>query len=364
MVQGKRLGDISNYVSDSIKARRRADAGLEAPASLALPAVQKRSPEQELEGGIVVVGRSTFKEFMHGITRGWSEGLDKVDREEQLAHELANDGAFDEPDLEPLPVTSSDFSPDDEPIPTPSRLRTSEHMAGSFSPLKMPGVPQTTSSSSAAKPASLIPAHLNTPPEFIPALPPLLLVSFTNLVGLKLIPNMLWDFFNERHKTASGSRDGYRLVMGITRPFQAPPPSLNSPTVQDLRDQFDLDFDRNAESYYKSSLQKIPVEIESARTSYYKNLADKLATARALARRDREPTKDELQNPPPTEVELRSERIKKEMRWRSDLEGWDIVKPENQTKWDERLRGVLKVFMDPPEYETSSLSSNDGFGQI
>ncbi|EIN07089.1 hypothetical protein PUNSTDRAFT_104585 [Punctularia strigosozonata HHB-11173 SS5] len=364
MIKGKRLGDISNHVAESIKTRRRIDAGLEPLPSLATPAVQKRTPEQELEGGIVLIGRSTFKEFMHGLVRGWTEGLEKVDREEQLANELANDGAFDEPDTESLASTTSRPLADDEPIPTPSRLAPSRVLPGTLAQFKMPGMTQASPSSSIISVTSSIPAHLNAPPESIPPLPPLLLVSFTNFVGLKLIPHMIWDFFNERYKVASGSRDGYKLVMGITRPFLAPPPSLNAPAfdpsidpVQDLRPQLDLDFDRDVESYYKNSLQKIPSEIESSRKSYYKSLAEKLVTARALARGDREPTKEELQNPPPTEVELRAERIKKELRWRGDLEGWEIVKPENQTLWDERLRGVLKVFVDPPE--DGALPSSD-----
>jgi import inner membrane translocase subunit TIM54 len=119
-------------------------------------------------------------------------------------------------------------------------------------------------------------------------------------------------------------------------------------TPQPSPDLGDLDFDKEGESYVKTSLNSMPEEIETLRTKYYEALPAKLATARELARGIREPTKAELENPPPTEVELRAERSKKERRWRDDLEGWEIIKPSSNPLWDERLRNALRIFADPP----------------
>jgi import inner membrane translocase subunit TIM54 len=118
----------------------------------------------------------------------------------------------------------------------------------------------------------------------------------------------------------------------------------------------DLDFDKGVESYYKKSLDSLQEGTEKARKKYYEDLAAKLDTARQLARGTREPTKEELENPPPTEVELRAERLKKERRWRDDLEGWDIVKPSSNVSWDERCRGALRIFITPNNEEDSHAS--------
>ena len=355
MVKGRRLGDIARRVAEDIRAERRLMLGLDQPITgpMQLPGT---SPEEKrrrwLEGGLVIVGRHTLKEYMAGLKRGWTVGLEVVDREEQLAKELENDGKFDEPEL----VSPLDSSlGDDEPIPTPSRIPASRPFSVLASPtLRAPPPP---------KPADGIPAHLNTPPATIPPQPPMLLVSFTNHIGLTQIPIMIWDFFNERYRVRDGAEAALKLIKGCTRPFTAPPPEVLARTEEASTDPAqphkpflaevsptDLDFDRAAESYYKKSVVRdFLKEIESARKRYYDDLAMKLETARALARGTREPTKEERDNPPPTEVELRAERLKKELRWRTDEEGFNIIRPDKNVEWDERFRDVLKVYTDPPE---------------
>jgi import inner membrane translocase subunit TIM54 len=143
---------------------------------------------------------------------------------------------------------------------------------------------------------------------------------------------MIWEFFNERHKVRAGAEAAYELVSRTMRPFE----------------RTDLDFDASAETYYKSSTATFPTEVKKVREEYYKALPEKLATARALARREREPTKLEIEAPPPTEVELRAETLKKETRWRRDERGWELVRPDTPVEWDDRWEGALEVFVDPP----------------
>ncbi|TFK92326.1 hypothetical protein K466DRAFT_540099 [Polyporus arcularius HHB13444] len=354
MIKGRRHGDIARRVAEDIRAERRLMLGLDQPMAgpMQLPG---SSPEEKrrrwLEGGIVIVGRHTLKEYMAGLKRGWTEGLEVVDREEQLAKQLENDGKFDEPEVEPSLDSSLG---DDEPIPTPSRIPSSRP----FSVLSSPTLRAPTTT----KHADSIPPHLNAPPAAIPPQPPMLLVSFTNHIGFTQIPLMIWDFFNERYKVRDGAEAALKLIKGYTRPFSAPPPDVfarpeDSTDPADPRKPFlaevsptDLDFDREAESYYKKSVVRdFLKEIQDARKSYYDNLAKKLETARALARGTREPTKAERDYPPPTEVELRAERLKKELQWRSNEEGFDIIRPDKDVEWDERFRSVLRVYTDPPE---------------
>ncbi|PCH37706.1 hypothetical protein WOLCODRAFT_130434 [Wolfiporia cocos MD-104 SS10] len=387
MINGKRHGELVNRVAEDIKRRRRIDSGLESPPVMAMP-LPNSSPEdkrrRELEGGIVIVGRPTFKEFMAGLKRGWTEGLEVVDKEERLSQVLESDGHFDEPEQDvDAPADSADV--DGEPIPTASRLPPSKSFSAFTPPHLRAPSPQPPSAPSSE--GSSIPASLNAPPASIPSQPPLLLVHFVNHIGLSQIPYMIWDFFNERARVLSGAEAAYRLIVDQTRPFDAPPPealaqlhetasqsSLPPPpstatgteigadtdattdiSTSPARPHFaelapsDLDFDRDAEEWYKkSTVRSFASEIAKARESYYKALSERLATARSLARGTREPTKDERNYPPPTEVELRAERMKKELRWRADEEGWETIRPDNAVAWDERFRSALKVFVDPP----------------
>ena len=333
MIIGKRYGDITSRVTDEIKSRRRLEAGVDRPKQTVILKAGDQSPEakrrRELEGGIVLVGRPTFKEFMEGLRRGWTDGLEKVDEEDQLARELESDGKFDEID-QPTSTVDTENLGNDEPLPTKSRLPPS---TGLFTPPYLRPSPDNKTPSS----SSSIPEHLNIPPASIPQQPPILFVPFTNYLGFLQVPHMIWDFFNQRQKTLSGAQCAYRLIKSQTRPFE---PST------------DLNCGLDAEHYYKSSMRKYAESVEKLRVGYYKALPDKLKTARDLARGNREPTKDEINYPPPTEVEMRAERLKKELRWRSDVAGWDIIKPDTPVAFDERLDGALQVFVDPPGTET------------
>ncbi|KAJ6618836.1 inner membrane protein import complex subunit Tim54-domain-containing protein [Mycena sp. CBHHK59/15] len=314
-IGGKRLGDIANRVADDIKTRRRLEAGLDSPPEVFKQLPTYRTPREErqaeLDGGIVIIGRPTFKEFMVGLQRGWTEPLTKVDKDELLAQELEMDGRFDEED-------------------DPDR---------SYSPPQTAGPPSSATATS--------------PPVPIPPLPPLLLVPFTDHLGFTQIPLMIWNFFNRRHDVRTGAEAAYELVMKHTRPF-TPPPDVPEPLFSDITtsstntSDSDVDFDKECEAYFRKSLSKIPAEDSKTREKYYAELKTKLETARALARGTREPTKDEIQNPPPTEVELRAERMKKEKRWRGDLQGWQIISPATKVAWDERFRETLSLYVDPP----------------
>jgi len=348
MVVGKRSGEVTRRIAEEIKARRRVDAGLDpSPSQEQLPPGYPFRPlselrQKELEGGIVIIGRPTFKEYMAGLKRGWTESMEKVDEDERLAQELEMDGRFDEPEepLEVGEVLSGTEKPSSSALPPSPVLSHLQYRLPSSQPKSASSSP--------------IPESLNSPPAIIPVLPPILFVTFTNYIGFKQIPLMIWDFFNQRYKVRSGAEAGYRLVMNSTRSFNAPEPS-SQPLFSDITTPStstsggDLDFDKEAESYYRSSLSSIPDDIEKARKKYYDELVGKLATARALARGTREPTKEEIENLPSTEVELRADRMKKEKRWRGDLEGWNIVRPDKEVEWDERFRNALRVFDDPPD---------------
>ncbi|KAH0827195.1 inner membrane protein import complex subunit Tim54-domain-containing protein [Lanmaoa asiatica] len=149
-----------------------------------------------------------------------------------------------------------------------------------------------------------------------------------NYVGFRFIPHMIWGFFNERQKTKIGCEAAYSLVINKTREFQGPSSMLDpnqdvQPDEGREADGGDLDFGLSSESVLAPHS---PVSnIASSRKSYYKTLPERLAATRQLARGEREPTKEEQKNPPSSEVELRAERLNKELRWRGEEEAWRIV---------------------------------------
>ncbi|KAH7889513.1 mitochondrial import inner membrane translocase subunit Tim54 [Phlebopus sp. FC_14] len=346
-------GDLTNLIASSVINQRRVALGLDHPAVPLVTLPNQLTPEQkrvrELEGGTVIIGRHTLKEYMAGLKKGWTGGVDKIDREESLALELASDGTFDEPEELPPGIVND---PEGEPIPTPSRLPSSLNVAV-LSPLKLPV------SSSRPPLSDLIP--MDSP--IFPAYPPLLLVPFTNYVGFRYIPHMIWDFLNERHKVRAGCEAACALIDGQTREFQGPDLHPGSEEIPLFDGQSgDLDFLLSCESFIRphSPLSNIT----SSRKSYYASLPDRLSTARQLARSERERTKEEEENPPPSEVELRAERLKKELRWRDEEMGWEIVRPESGVSWDERFRGALKIFepseLDKGSGEKAEHKQNDG----
>ncbi|KAI0256552.1 mitochondrial import inner membrane translocase subunit Tim54 [Lactifluus subvellereus] len=310
VIAGKRHGDVAARVANDIKKERRTALGLDPPllARSALRVPTKGTAEDKrrhaLDGGTVIIGRPAFKEYIAGLRRGWTESLERVDQDEALSRELESDGHFDEPEV-PSDTSSSSSSDlaDGEPLPTRSRLPPSRP-PGLFPPLgTTTRAPSAPPSPPARDPGADVPPATHIPPQ-----PPLLLAPFVNLVGIKLVPFMIWDFFNERRKVRAGAEAAYRL----------------------------------------SSTAALPADVQKARAEYYKALPEKLVTARALARGEREATKSEIEAPPPTEVELRAERLKKETRWRADERGWDVVRPDTPVELDERWEGALQVFIDPP----------------
>ena len=359
MVPGKRHGDIAKRVANDIRVGRRFDLGLDPETDLTKKLPTYKPPAErrryKLEGGIIIIGRPTFKEFMSGLKKGWSDdNLEKVDRDEVLARVLENDTHFDEPEEDHR--DSSDESSSSFRL---SQQQLSLQSSPVFSPFQLrPSVPPQQS-----RKGSPVSNSMSQPPSVIPPLPPLLLVPFLNYIGITQIPLMIWGFFNQRHKVRSGAEAAYRVVMKESRPFEVPEniddlALSTSSTIDDAptTNFGDLDFDKGVESYYKKSLDSLHEDTEKARKKYYEDLAAKLDKARQLARGTREPTKEELENPPPTEVELRAERLKKERRWRDDLEGWDVIKPSSNVSWDERCRGALRIFITPNNEEDSQVS--------
>jgi import inner membrane translocase subunit TIM54 len=308
IIGGKHHGALAEKLALDIKTQRRQNVGLDPPppGDLMLGSNLRTKESKEsrfLQGGTILMGRSTLKEYLAGLHRGYTEGLDWANQEEQLAKQLAEDNVFDEQDLDDSQSSIQQHSTTPTPlawITTPSKDSDSE-----------------------------LTEHLNTPLNHFPPLPPLLLVPFINRIGLKQVPMMILEYFNRRREVRTGGEVALTIIQASTRSFR----------------KEDTDWGKETEGYYKASVRNIPSDIEKARDAYYKGLPKRIAKTRSLERHEREPTKDESHNPPPTEVELRAERLSKESKWRASLNGWELVSPDAEIEWDDRFLS-LKVFTD------------------
>ncbi|KAF8322868.1 inner membrane protein import complex subunit Tim54-domain-containing protein [Cantharellus anzutake] len=358
MRNGNYHGAISDLVRERVRQRREADAGATAPlgpwdtSSTKLDIQSERN--REMEEGVVIIGRHTLKEYMHGLCEGWTSSLAKVDKEEALAALLAEDGAFDEPDEAintresdpPRPFAQPTLS---NPPIQPSPLLSMGSLRGPFTP-RAPSASQETSVADA----------LHHAPVSIPLQPPFLFVEFPNRIGFENIPMMIYDFFNEHRRVEAGCEAAYRLVFAQIRPF-IPPTSINRTNdAPDAPTPFpshgfglggDLDFDQDKEKMYGRGYRDTLATIADARKKYYQELLRKLEVTRSLARGEREPTKDEKAYPPPTEVELRAERLKKELRWREDEKAYQWLRHGMGVTWDDRFNGIFGVFRNPSAEE-------------
>lgn len=312
----------------AILAKRRQALGLEAPPQmLSLPGQLNPAEvaQRELEGGTVVVGRATLKEYMEGLKRGWLGKVDAWEWEKSVDDELKYDGVFESrPEETP-------FVADEVVDPGPTTPAPPTALTGSLSILARRPPPLNPAAAGAVPGANgELPDFYHTPPSPLPPQAPIMLLPFTSHMGFKQIPWMIYDFFTERYRVKQGAEAALALIENNTRPM-----------TQEV-----LDFDRQSEDWYKKPWAKLPEKIAQLRADYYKDLAPKVESVRALAKGEREMTDDEKKSTTPlkTEADLMEERRKKELRWKGQEEGWGIVQKDKEVTWDERFEDWLRVY--------------------
>ncbi|KAF8315163.1 hypothetical protein DL93DRAFT_2057528 [Clavulina sp. PMI_390] len=402
---GNQYGAISELIRDKAIDYRRELVGLApAPSPWKPPSLSDDKEKQHqrwLEGGTILIGRHTFKEYMRGLRDGWTESLEKKDAEEMLANRLAEDGHFDEPEETPI-VGSLDDEPassDPTPAPTPPKSQflpsaTAPRPSSLFAPVPRSTPPPPPPPVTPSSPAS-VPEYMTRVPDSIPTQPPLLLVHYENRMGVLSFPMMIVDFFNERKFVREGCEAAYKIVMSSSRPIIPPTSTTPSPeddTASSMSDPVpeadsssgstvsfpvptpvlglagtdgDLSFAEDTEAMFGNSFADLPKITNKARKEYYKELPNKLKLARDLARGEREPTKDEVAYPPKTEVELREQRMTKEKKWTSDESAWSWLRKDVGVAWDPRFASALRVFVDvEPEVKSENLGDESANATI
>ena len=321
-------GSVTSQIHASILKKRRQALGLEPiEQGFSLPGLLNpvELAQRELEGGTVIVGRHTLKEYMEGLRRGWTGGVDEWDWEKSVEQELKHDGVF-----EKAPEPISGFTSDND-VPVPAQQPAA--LPGTLSFLAKAPPPAASSAAASAQPT--IPSSYHIPPYPLPAQPPVLLLPFISHLGFKQVPSMIYDFFTERYRVQAGADAALALIESQTRPL-----------VHD-----DLEFNREAEKWYKKDFVKLPSKTQELREEYYKKLEPRLESVRQLARGERDLNDEEKKSDKPvtTEQDLIEERKKKEMRWKGQEEGFEIIRTDKDATWDEKWEGWLNVFELPKD---------------
>ncbi|EKD02255.1 hypothetical protein A1Q2_03402 [Trichosporon asahii var. asahii CBS 8904] len=404
LVHAPLYGSVARIVRAKVLKARRESLNLN-PGDILGP-VEKTDKERELErqadeGGVVLMGRPTMKEYMAGLTAGWSNGVSEWVWEDSVKSTLG-DEPFADPPAPPAGEVVLESSPEGTavaatPVPAVPTGAGVQHVGlpNPAAKLSLPPVeddepvkkswwsglfghggrkapspsPQTQTQTPEAPQKFSIPPNWHEPPTPLPPHAPVLLVDWCNHLGFKQIPYMIYDFFTEHKRVKAGAEAAYALITEQVRAFEPPSVTAEVAVVEDAEALHegeaipsaasiaghqggDLDFDTQFEKYYKKDYAKTPEEIGKEREKYYdEKLPKRVEAAKAFARGEREITPEEQKSDKPVETVqmLRDERNKKELRWEGNLEGWSIVKPDTPVAWDPRFAGWLKVYQAAPE---------------
>lgn len=303
----------------------------------------KTEDQRWLEGGVILIGRPALKEYLAGLRAGWRNGVGAWEWEKDIEKEIEWDGVFQswqKPEPAPEPEAPS----------APAQPQGRASIFRRAPPVNPAGNLTTAGGPATVAAAAKIPEQMHMPPNPLPPHPPLLLVPWTNYLGFKQIPYMIYNFFTERHRVREGAEAAYALITNQVRAFEpplSPSESLEASSPELARElPPDTDFGLESESFYKNDYNKVPARQATQRAQYYKTLSERLTAARQFARGEREMTDEEKRSDKPivTEDDLKAERRKRELRWHGGREGWEIVRPQAPVAWDPMWAGWLKVF--------------------
>lgn len=235
------------------------------PSSVPPPLPGKLSPQDErrrdAEGGVILVGRQSLKEYMEGLRQGWTE-----DRAPSWEAAL-DESVFEDPSLPPLAEGETRAAP----VP--------KHAPVNLFPLTSP--PPRAPADEAPKPEL---APLPVPPSPLPPLPSVLVVPYTPDIGFSSVPRSIWGFFNTAKQMRIGAEAAMSFILNEPAPL-APPADAGEPFVPGgdaLKPDGQggaLDLVKDNEYFVPSSFDKLPKEVDDAMKTYYTSLEKKVATA-------------------------------------------------------------------------------------
>jgi len=192
VVEGRRGGEIRNAVGESVRRWRRArgepgrptpgeeeeEGGMTPKKLREMYGITREAPDGD--GGVMIVGRHTWKEFIRGTHEGW----------------------LGPPDSQVQPP----------PLPPP----TGEGKPAKAAP--RPPIPPST-----VKPEEyhekLLPPTFPYERDSLPIVSPVAIVPFPHLLGFLNTPVRIYRYLTQRHLADRVGRETAALCLGFSRPF-------------------------------------------------------------------------------------------------------------------------------------------------
>lgn len=268
-----RQGEIRYAVAEEIRNKRRKAQGL--PTSESDPETRKDALDKQIEqnlardhtGGVIIVGRGAYKEFMNGVQEGWLGPLDDPNPKEPEAVEKALEPVTDKPVetlgdgllTQPTPVSesadpfaepiaeptadvlSTDSTPTKDPSAFPDRDEDEAQIMGHSlekkegeegdeqkkekkAPVPKPYIAGMHANAGRNGGPKVWAAELPTPTDFAMASPedisePIAFLGHRHILGFLNFPIRIYRFFNRRALADELGGATAAVVFASTRPY-------------------------------------------------------------------------------------------------------------------------------------------------
>ncbi|EGX53654.1 hypothetical protein AOL_s00006g112 [Orbilia oligospora ATCC 24927] len=211
VVEGRKAGEIRWKVAERTRRLRRGEddsEGTEKEAAIMAHGKQAGLSREEGPGGVVVVGRHTWKEYVRGLHEGWLGPSDIIDDEPVKEKK-------DVPEPQPVVSSISDALPAEttqESQPTESGSSTEKD-----SEKEKPRKPQFP-------PPAILQAEYpsaSLPPSVPASFQPSKIVPFPHLLGFLNTPFRIQRYLTQRRLMEHVSREVASIALGTYEPYQA-----------------------------------------------------------------------------------------------------------------------------------------------
>ncbi|EPS36726.1 hypothetical protein H072_9729 [Dactylellina haptotyla CBS 200.50] len=219
VVEGRRTGEIRWKVAERTRRIRRGEEDTEGTdKEAAIKAHEKQAGiiREEGPGGVVVVGRHTWKEYLRGLHEGWLGPAD-----------IQGDGLLesnkkDMPELQPvvssisdiLPAESTEESKSPDPPVTADGEKEKEGKTEEEKAPKKPQFPSPTILQAEYPSATL-------PPSAPESFQPTKVVPFPHLLGFLNTPFRVHRYLTQRRLMDHVSREVASIALGTYEPYQS-----------------------------------------------------------------------------------------------------------------------------------------------
>lgn len=239
VVEGRKTGELRFKVAEEVRALRRGDE--DGPIETVRKAVGIKRVE---EGGVVVVGRHAWKEYVRGVQEGWLGPL------EEPAEPAAPPPAPVEPVERVESLEDAIAVKPEEPLDEKA-LELAEKALEIAEKKRKAAIPEPLMG-----PAEFANAQL--PRGFPQELEPAGVVSHPHILGFLKTPIRMYRYVTRRHMAEIVCREAAAVALGIHRPFNATGEDVSATSEE--REDLEDNNDENKVPVEKGEINALKIE--------------------------------------------------------------------------------------------------------